>query len=164
MKLLDTIYSLLQKWRFLFSQTNREQQIAYEILSIISQWLNQNPDYNIDKFTEKIISFEENLIIELDKFDDIQKELIFIYCRIILDLIMDIEVPFYIQEDNVYTLSFTIFVKDKKYLSFTNQILDFLEKDYYREEEIYDFFRALRKNEFKKYSWKTAMLNLENKE
>lgn len=134
---------------FLLSETNRDQERAYNLLVWITQWLNQNPDYNLASLINFIIDWEEELL-KIDTFDSIQKELTLQYCYTILDInntLMLEHVP-----------ALEIFTRDEMYNTLTLKVLQFLRNDYYTEIELYDFLRPLRRKEYKQYNWKTEML------
>lgn len=147
---MNTIYNLIERWMFLLSETNRDQERAYNLLVRITQWLNQNPDYNLTSLINFIIDWEEELL-RIDTFDNIQKELTLQYCYTILDINNTLM--------SECTPALEIFTRDEMYNTLTLKVLQFLENDYYTEIELYDFLRPLRRKEYKQYNWKTKMLN-----
>ena len=134
---------------FLLSETNRDQERAYNLLVWITQWLNQNPDYNLASLINFIIDWEEELL-KIDTFDSIQKELTLQYCYTILDINNTLMLE--------YAPALEIFTRDEMYNTLTLKVLQFLRNDYYTEIELYDFLRPLRRKEYKQYNWKTEML------
>lgn len=149
---MTSIINLMERWMFLLSETNRDQERAYNLLVWITQWLNQNPDYNLTSFINFIIDWEESLLISGETFDSIQKELVIQYCYIILN----------INNTIVYNndINLEIFTRDEMYYSLTLKVLKFLSLNYYTEIELYDFLRPLRRKEYKQYNWKTSMLKI----
>lgn len=148
--------TFIQRWLFITSKTNIEQAIAFEFISSISQWLNQNPEYNTEKFIRSLLVLEENLLMEFDCFDIDKKKLIKIYVDLIMETLINLDVS------NIDSLGLPIFIKDNKYLYYTKKVIDFFFADFYTEKEIDHFVRNLRKNEFKKYSWKNNMIEGNN--
>jgi hypothetical protein len=59
---------------------------------------------------------------------------------------------------NLSELDTTIFIADTKYYEITLLIFEYLKVGYYDEYQLNSFLRKLRKDYFKKYSWKTNML------
>jgi hypothetical protein len=147
---MNTIYNLIGRWMFLLSETNRDQKRAYNLLVRITQWLNQNPDYNLTSLINFIIEWEEELLYVDGTFDTIQKQLTIQYCYTLMDI------------NNTLLLehapALEIFTRDEMYYTLTLKVLQFLKKDYYTELELYDFLRPLRRKEYKQYNWKTEML------
>jgi hypothetical protein len=143
---------LFLKWNFLFTY-NKEQEIAFKLTYWISQWLIKTPNYNIERLIQFIISLEEYLLIDGNSFDTLQKDLIFQYSKHLVEI-----------NENLFcenlddTNCFIIFTKDKKFKEVTLKILNFLEKDYYIENELLEL-KNIRKQYFGTYNWKTIHID-----
>jgi hypothetical protein len=146
---------LYLKWNFLLSY-NREQEVAFKLTYWISQWLMRTPNYNIERLIQFIISLEEFLLIEDDKFDNLQKQLILQYAKQFIEINEDLLCD---TMDDTHCL--IIFTKDKKFKEVSLIILDFLEKDYYLETELIEL-KNIRKKYFGVYNWKTTHMEREN--
>ncbi len=156
MNWFNNIITLMERWLFLFGKTNKDQVLAYDLLARITQWLNQNPDYNLESLIDFIIEWEEDLLNDsnLDLFDTIQKEFILSQCYIILNFIDSYD--YTLENQEISPLQ--IFTRDPLYYELTIKVLEFIRVDYYTEIELYDYLRNLRRKEYKQYNWKTNML------
>jgi hypothetical protein len=158
MWLIDIIWSLYLKWNFLLSNELGRDLDNLELVSRISQWLNQTPGYNTEELVDYLVSFEEDFLIDdvvynddlTIHFHDSYKQYSIFRAKQLCCILLD--------APNLSELNTTIFIADAKYYEITLLVLNYLEAGYYDEYQLNSFLRKLRKDYFKKYSWKTNML------
>jgi hypothetical protein len=152
---METILSFLQKQYFIYNNIDIKKE--WELIHIISQWLNKNPEYKIEVLIDYIINWEESILnnqynLKRDDFNISKKEDFILNCNLLLEYLRDIPIDNYEQ-----TFYLAQFVKDPFYFELTKKIIDFLQEDFYDELELYKFLKPLRRKEFKQYNWKNYM-------
>lgn len=160
MWLIDIIWGLYLKWDFLLSKNYERDLCQLELVSRISQWLNQTPGYNTEELVEYIISYEENFLTDEVLFtNDLTLQFLDSYKRYSITRAEQL-CSILLEAPNLSELDTTIFIADSKYYNITLMVLEYIKTSYYDEYELDSFLRKLRKDYFKKYSWKTNMLNM----